>query len=161
MNWSAPARHRPLGKIADPEAAHALRAALCDISPCVRASAATAIGRLRVSGTSQWLEPMLTDRHPAVRSAASAAIRRSTDTSAYSGSARRCCGVEMKGDRAGAANHTRRSSAGLFTKVHDRVLAPLFTAGQPQAPPQLRAALTTIQRHIDDRLASARLPTAA
>jgi hypothetical protein len=49
----------------------------------------------------------------------------------------------------------------FYTKVHDRVLAPLFTAGQPQAPPQLRAALTTIQRHIDDRLASARLPMAA
>ena len=49
----------------------------------------------------------------------------------------------------------------FYTKVHDRVLAPLFAAGQPQAPPQLRAALTTIQRHIDDRLASARLPIAA
>ena len=49
----------------------------------------------------------------------------------------------------------------FYTKVHDRVLAPLFTAGQPQAPPQLRDALTTIQRHIDDRLASARLPMAA
>ncbi len=49
----------------------------------------------------------------------------------------------------------------FYTKVHDRVLAPLFTAGQPQAPPQLRAALTTIQHHIDDRLASARLPMAA
>jgi hypothetical protein len=28
----------------------------------------------------------------------------------------------------------------FYTKVHDRVLAPLFAAGQPQAPPQLRAA---------------------
>jgi hypothetical protein len=46
----------------------------------------------------------------------------------------------------------------FYTKVQDRVLAPLFAAGQPQAPPQLRAALTAIQRHIDDRLASARLP---
>jgi hypothetical protein len=49
----------------------------------------------------------------------------------------------------------------FYTKVHDHVLGPLFAAGQPQAPPQLRAALTTIQRHIDDRLASARLPAAA
>ena len=49
----------------------------------------------------------------------------------------------------------------FYTKVHDRVLAPLFAAGQPQAPPQLRAALTTIQHHIDDRLAAARLPMAA
>ena len=49
----------------------------------------------------------------------------------------------------------------FYTKVHDRVLAPLFAAGQPQAPPQLRTALTAIQHHIDDRLAFARLPTAA
>ena len=47
------------------------------------------------------------------------------------------------------------------TKVHDRVLSPLFAAGQPQAPPQLRAALHTIQHHIDQRLADARLPAAA
>jgi ABC-2 family transporter protein/HEAT repeats len=43
-----------LGKIADPDAAHALRTALGDISPRVRASAATAIGRLNISETSQW-----------------------------------------------------------------------------------------------------------
>ena len=49
----------------------------------------------------------------------------------------------------------------FYTKVHDRVLAPLFTAGQPQAPPQLREALRTIERHIDQRLADARLPAAA
>ena len=49
----------------------------------------------------------------------------------------------------------------FYTKVHDRVLSPLFTAGQPQAPPQLRAALHTIQHHIDQRLADARLPAAA
>ena len=39
--------------------------------------------------------------------------------------------------------------------------APLFIAGQPQAPPQLRGDLTAVQHHIDDRLASARLPMAA
>jgi hypothetical protein len=49
----------------------------------------------------------------------------------------------------------------FYTKVHDRVLAPLFAAGQPQAPPGLRAALTEIQHHIDNRLAAARLPMAA
>jgi len=49
----------------------------------------------------------------------------------------------------------------FYTKVHDRVLAPLFTAGQPPAPPQLRNALRTIEQHIDARLASARLPSAA
>jgi hypothetical protein len=49
----------------------------------------------------------------------------------------------------------------FYTKVHDRVLAPLFAAGQPQAPPQLRAALRTIEHHIGQRLADARLPAAA
>lgn len=53
------------------------------------------------------------------------------------------------------------SFAIFYTKVHDRVLAPLFTAGQPQAPPPLRAALTSIQHHIDDRITAARLPMAA
>jgi hypothetical protein len=49
----------------------------------------------------------------------------------------------------------------FYTKVHDRVLAPLFAAGQPQAPPQLRAALRTVEQHIGQRLAEARLPAAA
>ncbi len=49
----------------------------------------------------------------------------------------------------------------FYTKVHDRVLAPLFTARQPQAPAQLRAALLTIEHHIDERLAHSRLPAAA
>ena len=49
----------------------------------------------------------------------------------------------------------------FYTKVHDRVLAPLFTACQPQAPPQLRAALQAIEQVIDERLARSRLPAAA
>jgi hypothetical protein len=49
----------------------------------------------------------------------------------------------------------------FYTKVHDRVLAPLFATGQPQAPPPLRAALRTIHQHIDTRIADARLPAAA
>ena len=48
----------------------------------------------------------------------------------------------------------------FYTKVHDRVLTPLFAAGQPQAPPQLRTALRTIEQLIDTRLADARLPAA-
>jgi hypothetical protein len=49
----------------------------------------------------------------------------------------------------------------FYTKVHDRVLTPLFAAGQPQAPPVIAAALRIIDRHIDNRLADARLPAAA
>ena len=48
----------------------------------------------------------------------------------------------------------------FYTKVHDRVLRPLFAAGQVQAPP-LREALQVIDRHLDDQLAYARLPAAA
>jgi hypothetical protein len=49
----------------------------------------------------------------------------------------------------------------FYTKVHDRVLAPLFAAGQPSAPPQLRTALRAIEQLIDNRLADVRLPAAA
>ena len=50
----------------------------------------------------------------------------------------------------------------FYTKIHDRVLRPLLAArDQPHAPPHLRAALHTIDQAIDQRLARARLPTAA
>ena len=49
----------------------------------------------------------------------------------------------------------------FYTKVHSRVLIPLFAADQPQAPPELRAALHTVDQHIDQRFATARLPIAA
>jgi hypothetical protein len=49
----------------------------------------------------------------------------------------------------------------FYTKVHDRVLTPMFAAGQPQAPPELRPALREIEHIITARLAAARLPAAA
>jgi hypothetical protein len=49
----------------------------------------------------------------------------------------------------------------FYTKVHNRVLAPLFAADQPQAPPELHAALHTLDQHIDQRLTHTRLPAAA
>jgi hypothetical protein len=50
----------------------------------------------------------------------------------------------------------------FYTKVHDRVLRPLLaTQTQPHAPPELRAALHAIDQAIDQRLAHARLRTAA
>jgi hypothetical protein len=48
----------------------------------------------------------------------------------------------------------------FYSKIHDRVLRPLFAADQPQAPPALRDALHTIDQHITDRIAHARLPAA-
>ena len=38
----------------------------------------------------------------------------------------------------------------FYTKVHDRLLRPLIAADQPPAPAELRAALTTIDRHVRD-----------
>jgi len=49
----------------------------------------------------------------------------------------------------------------FYTKVHNRVLRPLMATDRPQAPPPLRAALRTIDQHVDARLAEARLPSAA
>src|SRR5207248_3308915 len=50
----------------------------------------------------------------------------------------------------------------FYTKVHDRVLRPLLaTCDQPHAPPELRAALRTIDQTVDQRLTHAQLRTAA
>ncbi|MFV0374378.1 hypothetical protein [Microbacterium sp.] len=37
----------------------------------------------------------------------------------------------------------------FYTKVHDRLLAPLCAADQPPAPTELRHALKTIDRHVN------------
>jgi hypothetical protein len=66
-----------------------------------------------------------------------------------------------------AGNTYRLTADGLafaifYTKVHNRVLRPLIaSATAPQAPPPLRTALSTIDQHINARLAAARLPSAA
>ena len=50
----------------------------------------------------------------------------------------------------------------FYTKVHDRVLRPLLAApDQPPAPIELRRALATIDRIINDYVTNARLGTAA
>src|SRR5215831_211998 len=49
----------------------------------------------------------------------------------------------------------------FYTKIYNRLLVPLTAANQPQAPPELRAALAAITRHVDDYAARARLPRAA
>ncbi len=46
----------------------------------------------------------------------------------------------------------------FYTKVHNRVLRPLMTTDRPQMPPPLRAAMRTIDSHINAQLAHARLP---
>lgn len=47
----------------------------------------------------------------------------------------------------------------FYTKIYNRMLIPLTAADQPQAPPELRAALATITRHVDQYAAQTRLPT--
>ena len=49
----------------------------------------------------------------------------------------------------------------FYTKLHNRLLRPLMAADQPQAPPGLRRALATIDHHVDDYIAQARLKPAA
>jgi hypothetical protein len=49
----------------------------------------------------------------------------------------------------------------FYTKVYNRLLVPLAAADQPQAPPELRNALATITRYVDQYATRARLPRAA
>lgn len=49
----------------------------------------------------------------------------------------------------------------FYTKLHNRLLRPLLAADQPQAPPELRAALRTIDQHVSSYIAHARLGAAA
>ena len=48
----------------------------------------------------------------------------------------------------------------FYTKIYNRLLVPLTASNQPQAPPELRAALAAITRHVDDYATRARLPQA-
>jgi hypothetical protein len=49
----------------------------------------------------------------------------------------------------------------FYTKVHDRLLRPLIAADQPPAPPELRRALATIDRHVLGYADQARFGNAA
>lgn len=51
--------------------------------------------------------------------------------------------------------------AHIYTKVYDHVLRPLMTPDRPNAPPELTAALDTLDRLTASHIASARVPTAA
>ncbi len=49
----------------------------------------------------------------------------------------------------------------FYTKLHNRLLRPLLAADQPQAPPELRAALRAIDQHVNGYITQARLNPAA
>jgi hypothetical protein len=46
----------------------------------------------------------------------------------------------------------------FYTKIYDHVLRPLMAPGRPNAPPQLAAALATIEHAVATSIARARLP---
>jgi hypothetical protein len=51
--------------------------------------------------------------------------------------------------------------AHLYTKIYDHVLRPLMATDRPNAPPELLAALDTLDQIVAERIAHARVPTTA
>ena len=51
--------------------------------------------------------------------------------------------------------------AHFYTKVYDHILRPLMAPDRPSAPPELAAALDTLDQLVAGHIARARLPTAA
>jgi hypothetical protein len=51
--------------------------------------------------------------------------------------------------------------AHFYTKVYDHVLRPLMAPDRPNAPPELAAAIDTLDRITISHITQARLPTAA
>jgi predicted MarR family transcription regulator len=51
--------------------------------------------------------------------------------------------------------------AAFYTKLHRRLLAPLLEADHPPAPIEVRRALATLDRTINEYVTNARLATAA
>ena len=49
----------------------------------------------------------------------------------------------------------------FYTKIYNRMLIPFTAVDQPQAPPELRTALATIARHVNDYATRDRLPRPA
>ena len=52
-------------------------------------------------------------------------------------------------------------AAVFYTKIHNRLLAPLLSPDRPPAPPELRRAISTIDRIVNDYVTNARLGAAA
>ena len=51
--------------------------------------------------------------------------------------------------------------AHIYTKVYDHILRPLMAPDRANAPPELAAALDTLDQLVADHIANARVPTAA
>jgi hypothetical protein len=51
--------------------------------------------------------------------------------------------------------------AHFYTKVYDHILRPLMTPDRPNAPPELAAAIDTLDRIAVSHITQARVPAAA
>lgn len=70
--------------------------------------------------------------------------------------------VDDFADYAGITPQAKLAGPAAMPHEHSRVLRPLLSSrDQPHAPPELRAALRTIEHAIDQRLAHARIRPAA
>jgi hypothetical protein len=49
----------------------------------------------------------------------------------------------------------------FYTKLQNRLLHPLLEADKPPAPPDVRRALATLERTVNDYVTTARLAVAA
>jgi hypothetical protein len=58
-----------------------------------------------------------------------------------------------------ALTHDGLLFAHLYTKIYDHVLGPLMTTDRPNAPPELLAAINTIDQIVADHITQARVPT--
>jgi hypothetical protein len=69
--------------------------------------------------------------------------------------------VRVPGRNRYVLTHDGLLFAHLYTKIYDHVLRPLMTTDRPNAPPDLLNAIDTLDHIVTDRIAHARVPTAA
>lgn len=69
--------------------------------------------------------------------------------------------VRIPGRNRYVVTHDGLLFAHLYTKIYHHVLRPLMATDRPNAPPELLAALNTLDRIVAERIADARVPTAA
>jgi hypothetical protein len=69
--------------------------------------------------------------------------------------------VRIPGRNRYVLTHDGLLFAHLYTKIYEHVLRPLAATDRPNAPPELLAAIDTLDRLVAERIAQARVPTAA
>jgi hypothetical protein len=69
--------------------------------------------------------------------------------------------IRLPGRNRYVLTHDGLLFAHLYTKIYEHVLRPLMATDRPNAPPEMLAAIDTLDRVIAERIAHARVPTAA